>query len=64
MKREIARIGAVDVAEWSIPFRRHLTARLTPLAVGSTSTPSSINLLVSHFHAAAKAPIRPLPRRL
>jgi hypothetical protein len=38
--------------------------RLTPLAVGSTSTPSSINLLASHFHAAAGAPNRPLPLHL
>ena len=63
MKLEIARVEAVDVAEWSTPFRRHLTARLVPLAVGSTSTPSSINLLASHFHAAKGAPNRPLPRR-
>ena len=37
---------------------------IAPLAVGSTSTPSSINLLASHFHAVAGGLSPPLPRRL
>ena len=38
--------------------------RLTPLAIGSTSIPSSINARVPHFHVAIEAPSRPLPLHL
>jgi hypothetical protein len=44
----------------AIPFRRHLTAYPTLLAIGSTSMPLSINLLACHFHAVARRVNPPL----
>ena len=62
--RGALRVGGGGDDEALSLFRRDLTARLTPLAIDSTSTSSSINLLASHFHAAAGGLSPPLPRHL